>query len=210
MQEVKIVGRGVDTLVLNLCYTDEDFQPVKRELDEGLQHELNQLQNTSRLREAPVPTRWTFRGVPLLMQEKGARGQWRWILRSRLLVVTISRGCLSRIIAQVRLSSEYLWSCAYLAEAIVEVELFLCTLFGDYFWMQVSAVDLCADVVGWDVSEVDWQEGFISRAAIDGSRPHDEVVVPDGPDVAHRRWKRIETLDFGRHASAVSCCIYCK
>jgi len=64
------------------------------------------------------------------MQEKGARGQWSWILRSRLLVVVISRGCLSRIIAQVRLSSEYLWSCAYLAEAIVEVELFLCMLFG--------------------------------------------------------------------------------
>jgi hypothetical protein len=51
----------VDTLVLNICYTDEDFQPFKRELDEGLQRELNQLQNTARLREAPVPTRWTFR-----------------------------------------------------------------------------------------------------------------------------------------------------
>jgi hypothetical protein len=29
MQEVKIVGRGVDILVLNICYMDEDFQPVK-------------------------------------------------------------------------------------------------------------------------------------------------------------------------------------
>ncbi len=100
--------------MLNICYTDENFQPVKHKLDEGLQRELNQLQNMARLREAPVPTSWTFRGVPLLMQEKGARGQW----------------CLSRIIVQVRLSSEYLCSCGYLAEAIVEVELFLCTLFG--------------------------------------------------------------------------------
>ncbi len=74
MSEVKVVGRGVDTLVLNICYTDEDFQPFKRELDEGLQRELNQLQYMARLREALVPTRWTFRGVPLLMQEKGARG----------------------------------------------------------------------------------------------------------------------------------------
>jgi hypothetical protein len=61
VSEIKIVGQGMDTLVLNICYTDEDFQPVKRELDEGLQRELNQLQNTVRLREAPVPTRWTFR-----------------------------------------------------------------------------------------------------------------------------------------------------
>ncbi len=35
VSEIKIVGRGVDTLVLNICYTDEDFQPVKRELDEA-------------------------------------------------------------------------------------------------------------------------------------------------------------------------------
>ncbi len=62
--------------------------------------------------------------------------------------MAISRGLLSRIIAQVRLSSEYLWSCEYLAEAIVEVGLFLYDLFGDYLWFQVSEVDLCADVVG--------------------------------------------------------------
>ena len=43
------------------------------------------------------------------MQEKGSRGQWRWILKapqvSPLLTVAISRGRLSRVIAQVRLSS---------------------------------------------------------------------------------------------------------
>src|SRR6202011_4733595 len=30
MLEVKVVGRGVDTLVLNVCYADERLQPVKR------------------------------------------------------------------------------------------------------------------------------------------------------------------------------------
>lgn len=77
-----------------------------------------------------------FKGVNLFMQEKGSRGQWRWILKSPLLTVGISRGCLSRIKAQVHLSSEYLWSCEYLAEAIVEVGLFLYDLFGDYLWFR--------------------------------------------------------------------------
>ena len=34
MPGIKIVGRGVDTLVLNVCYADKQFQPVKQELAE--------------------------------------------------------------------------------------------------------------------------------------------------------------------------------
>ena len=40
MSEVKIVGRGVDTLVINVCYANEHFQPVKQELAKGVQHGL--------------------------------------------------------------------------------------------------------------------------------------------------------------------------
>ena len=67
MPEIQIVGRGVDTLVLNVCYTNDCLQPVKRELEVGLQRELNQLQNMARLSEAPVPTQWAFKGVVLFM-----------------------------------------------------------------------------------------------------------------------------------------------
>jgi hypothetical protein len=189
--DVKIVGRGIDTLVLNVCYADKIFQPLKRELAEDLQSRLNLLQNAARMNEAPMLTQWAFKGINLFMQEKGSRGQWRWILKSPLLTVAISRGRLSRIIAQVRLSSEYLWSCEYL-------------------WFQVSQVDLCADVVGWDISQANWQECFISRAVGDDGRPREETLLIDGPDVVRRRWKRIETLDFGKHTSPVSCCIYHK
>ncbi len=125
MAEVKIVGRGVDTLVLNVCYADKHFQPIKQELIEDLQNELNLLQGTAMLNEASVLSRWSFKGINLFMQEKGLRGQWGWILKSSLLTVAISRGRLSCIIAQARLSSEYLWSCEHLAEAIDEVGLFL-------------------------------------------------------------------------------------
>src|SRR5690348_1395683 len=101
MSEVKIVGRGIDTLVLNVCYADKHFQPVKQELAEDLQSELNLLQSAARLHEVPVITRWALNGNHLFMQEKGSRGQWRWILKSPLLTVAISRGRLNRIIAQV-------------------------------------------------------------------------------------------------------------
>lgn len=41
MSEVKIVGRGVDTLVLNVCSANKRFQRVKQELDADLQVEFS-------------------------------------------------------------------------------------------------------------------------------------------------------------------------
>lgn len=75
MSEIKIVGRGVDTLVLNLYYADKQFQPIKQELDGNLQEELNRLQGEARLAESPLASRWAFRGFTLFMKEKGSRGQ---------------------------------------------------------------------------------------------------------------------------------------
>ena len=77
-------------------------------------------------------TNWAFKGMHLFMQEQGSREQWRW-MRSPLLSLAISRGRLS----------EYLWSCEYLAKAIVDVAVFFYHLFGDYLWLQVSQADLC-------------------------------------------------------------------
>jgi hypothetical protein len=99
--EIKVVGRGVDTLVLNVCYADKQFQPIKQELDAALQGE-------ARINESPVVTEWAFKGFNLFMKEKGSRGQWRWILTCPLVTLAISRGRLNQMIAQVRLSSEYL------------------------------------------------------------------------------------------------------
>ncbi len=206
--DVQIVGRGVDTLVLNVAYADQQFHPVKQELDTDLQEELNNLQGQARLAETPVVSRWAFKGFPLFIKEKGSRGQWRWILSCPLLTVAISRGRLSPLIAQVRLSSEYLWSCESVCDAIVETELLLFDLFGDYLWIQVSEVDLCADSVGWDVASTNWQDAFVSRAVGQDVRPAD--LPDDGPDVARLRWKQIATLDFGKHRSPISCCIYHK
>ena len=206
----KTVGRGVDTLVLNVSYTDTSFNPIKQELASNLQVELSRLQDEARNQEVAVLTPRAFKGYALYMQPKGSRGQWRWILTCPELSIAISRGLLNNIIAQVRLSSEYLWSCETVCDAIVETALFLYDLFGDYLWLQVSAIDLCADVIECDVSRCDWQEHFVSRAVGQNGRPADADALFVGSDVARLWWKQIATLDFGKHTSPISCCIYHK
>ena len=67
MQEVKSVGCGVDTLVLNICYADKHFRPIKQELDQDLQDELNALQNEAHENETPLVARWAFKGIHLFM-----------------------------------------------------------------------------------------------------------------------------------------------
>jgi hypothetical protein len=45
LPEIKVVGRGVDTLVLNTCYADKQFQPIKQEMNAYLQEVLSTLQD---------------------------------------------------------------------------------------------------------------------------------------------------------------------
>ena len=40
MQEPRLVGYGVDTLILNMRYTDEKYWPIKKELSEEIAYEL--------------------------------------------------------------------------------------------------------------------------------------------------------------------------
>ena len=73
MSEVKIVGCGVDTLVLNVCYADKQFQPIKQELVQELQEELNALQQEARENEAPLITCWAFSGE-IVIKADGKKG----------------------------------------------------------------------------------------------------------------------------------------
>src|SRR5215472_9674945 len=112
-----IVGYGVDTLLLNVRYADMNGKPVKQELDERYVTVLNEWQEKAKVAEESVPIPLAFRGVSFQMHPHGAgKGQWRWLLTSSLLTLTISRGRLNGIVAQVRCSSEYLWSCESFAD----------------------------------------------------------------------------------------------
>ena len=145
-----------------------------------------------------------------MMQTHGAgKGQWRWLLTSPLFNLCISRGRLhGHILAQVRLTSHYLWSHETPGLAICDLEEFLLPIFACPLHLQVSEVHLCADIAGWNLAETDWQNGFISRAVTDTGRPAEEVM--DGPDRARRWRKQLATLEFGSHASRLSCSIYNK
>ncbi|GCE17946.1 hypothetical protein [Dictyobacter kobayashii] len=38
IDKVKVVGYGVDTLIVNIRYSDDSYQPLQKELDDHLQN----------------------------------------------------------------------------------------------------------------------------------------------------------------------------
>lgn len=56
------VLHGVDILVINVSYTDEQGRPTRAQLDERFLPLLNEWQVRARTEEKLVPTCWTFRG----------------------------------------------------------------------------------------------------------------------------------------------------
>src|SRR5215467_9303945 len=56
--ETHIVGRGVDTLLLNVYYTDADGKPDKRDLASFLVQQLNTWKNQAIAAEKPVVVPW--------------------------------------------------------------------------------------------------------------------------------------------------------
>src|SRR5579885_2819918 len=107
-----LVGYNVDTWYLNVRRKNRQGKLSGEGIDDDLASRLDALQAKARERGAEVMTSWRYGEVPLMLQAHGAgKGQWRWLLTSPLFALCISRGQLSgHIIAQVRVSSQYLWS----------------------------------------------------------------------------------------------------
>ncbi|SRR5579875_218134 len=209
---VKIVGAGVDTLVLNIYPTDSEGEVVKRRVDDGLQEELRLLKERAQEEEEDVVTHIVFDGGNLFMRAKGSEG-FNWILHNQNITLAVNRSSKMSLLGQVRLSSEYLWSVGNLDKAISDVHLFLMALFGDDIMLQPSSIDLAVDVVGLDVGSVqDVKEHFITRAQLDDQMPVDasDDGMIDGPDHIKRRWRRITGLPFGARNGQVSALLYDK
>jgi hypothetical protein len=201
--ETRMVGRGVDTLLLNVYYTDADGKPEKRDLASFLVQQLNTWKNKAIAVEEPVVVPWVFGGVHLQMYPHGAgRGQWTWLLTSDLITLCVSRGRLN-CIALVRCSSEYLWSCRSLQEAIEQVRRFLCTIFETRVYLQVSEVHLCADLA-WSFERVDYLREFVSR-----SRKRAAYEVADGEVETYAYGWHRTGLAFSQHGP-ISCSMYDK
>ncbi len=62
--ETSIVGRGVDTLLLNVYYTDADGKPDKRDLAPFLVEQLNAWKNRAIAAEEPVVVPLALAHVP--------------------------------------------------------------------------------------------------------------------------------------------------
>ncbi len=165
MGEVKIVNVGVDTLVLNVYHTSDTGKPIKCDLASSLYTQLDEWKRMAQEQHTDVPTSLIFNGAVLHMAPNGGgRGQWPWLLRTRDITLSISGGHWNGI-ASVRLSSLYLWSCECVLAAIVAVQVFVDALFQDEMYLQVSSVDLCADVAGWDgIEHLDQARDFVTRA----------------------------------------------
>lgn len=68
-------------------------------------------------------------------------------------------------IAAMRFSSQYLWSCQGILDAIMSGQMFLDDFFMQKVYLQVSSVDLCIDIAGWDdVERLDRVLNFVSRS----------------------------------------------
>ncbi len=77
-----IVGRGVDTLVLNVYFRDGQHKPCKREIPHELKEQLDAWKQAAIVEEEPIPVPLSFEGASLHMYPNGAgKGQWRWLLR---------------------------------------------------------------------------------------------------------------------------------
>lgn len=202
MSKSTLVGYGVDTLILNVRYTDEQDKPVKQELDEQLAATLDYLQNAARAAETAVASDWSFLGVLLFVEPHGAGKQWRWLLTCRLLSIAVSRGRFNDVIAQVRFSSEFLWSQECTGDALYRVHDFLMRIFGESIHLQVSEIHLCADVTGYDFSQCDYEELFVTRV-----RKNEAVF---GVDSVSLNCHRVATLAFSKHKAPLSCSIYNK
>jgi hypothetical protein len=203
--ETSLVGRGVDTLLLNVYYTDSDGKLDKRDLAPFLVQQLNTWKNQAIAAEKPMVVPWAFQGAHLHMYPHGAgRGQWTWLLTSDLLTLCVSRGRLN-CIGMVRPSSEYLWSCPSLQAAIERVRRFLCEHLETRVYLQVSEIHLCTDVT-WSFEQVDYRQEFVSR-----SRKRAGYEVAEG-DV------EVEDYTYGLHRTGlafsargpISCSIYDK
>ena len=210
---IKVVGAGVDTLIVNVRYADATHAPLQKALDEDIQRQLDLWQEQAQQAEEAIASPWSFHQARLFIAPHGAgKGQWRWLLTSEQMTLCLSRGRFNGIIAQVRLSSDYLWAQPSLPDAIAQIHSFLLAFFRRAIHLQLSELHLCADVVGWDVSSSGGEASFVRRPGISlgcwARKGHAQQIV--GADFALLRGRQLATVEFGMHNSPLSCSIYNK
>ena len=239
----KIINAGVDTFLVNYKFAGDNDKPNGSSLPDHIITQLNDWQALARKEHDVVATDLLFSYTvgddryeqTLLMRPHGS-GIWSWLVYSDDIRLSLSYGSMNGgVFCQARFSAHLLWSIGP-ESALVALDAMLYDFLGAMVYKQASEIHLCADVQGWDVSSLDWQNAFVSRVVrirerpelpteeelAGGLSPSDirklEASISEGlhgddtpayvfPTTVHRR---IATLDFGSHGSNISCQIYNK
>jgi len=243
MMEPKIINAGVDTLLVNYKFAGEDDKPNGSSLPEHIITQLDEWQAIARKEHDVTATDLLFSynvgadryEQSLLMRPHGS-GIWSWLVYSDDIKLALSYGTMNGgVFCQARFSAHLLWSIGP-ESALVALDAMLYDFIGSMVYQQASEIHLCADVQGWDMSQLDWQNAFVSRVVRIRERPelpteeeqagglspsdirkledsiqnnvhNNEASAYPMVTTAHRK---IATLDFGSHGSNISCQIYNK
>ncbi len=171
----------------------------------------------------------------LLMRPHGS-SIWSWLVYSDDIKLSLSYGNMNGgVFCQARFSAHLLWSIGP-ESALIALDAMLYDFIGSMVYQQASEIHICADVQGWDMSSLDWQHAFLSRVVRIRERPEVpteeeqagglsssdirklEASIQSGihnaetvfQPMATTNHRKIATLDFGSHGSAISCQIYNK
>ena len=239
-----VINAGVDTFMVNYKFSGEDDKPNGSSLPEHIITKLDEWQAIARKEHDTVATDLLFSynvgsdhyEQSLLMRPHGS-GIWSWLVYSDDIKLSLSYGSMNGgVFCQARFSAHLLWSIGP-ESALVALDALLYDFIGSMVYQQASEIHLCADVQGWDMSQLDWQNAFVSRVVRIRERPevpteeeqagglspsdlrkleesiqngvHNDVETVAYP-MATTTHRKIATLDFGSHGSNISCQIYNK
>ena len=175
----------------------------------------------------------------VLMRPHG-HGVWSWLLHCDDVRLAFAPGSLNGgVFCQARFSSHLLWTLGP-EQAIITLEAMLYDFLGRMIYQQASEIHLCVDIQGFDFSQLAWERCFVSRVVRMRARSEvpceeeqagglspadlrsleekireqghegsgaDEVMCFPCATTVHRR---LATLDFGSHGSAISAQLYHK
>jgi hypothetical protein len=237
----RIVNHNQDTLLINFKFANEDGTPNGATLPERVSEQLDEWQSLARKEHTPQPTGLTFsyltgsdRYEQTLFIRPHGSGIWSWLLFCDDLTLSMAYGSLNGgTYARARFSSHLLHTIGA-EQAMTRVEAMLYALLQEHFHKQVSEIHLCADIIGWDLSSIDWHHDFISRVVLIRERPElpeeneqegglsssevkklEDTIKEQINEFPHLAFpttehRKIATLDFGTHGSQISAQIYNK
>lgn len=107
------------------------------------------------------------------------------------------------MVAKVTPISEYLWRIGDPYDAVEQVHIFLCEVFGKDLFLQAAQLDVCVDVVGFTLP-TEWERVFISKAI------RKKPIGDSQKDQAVYHGRTLETINLSGHGRPISCKMYNK